>query len=87
MRISGSCSNQELKEFKERKHCRNTNPSRCNRRFARESMFWWRAMMNEERKKNLIDAKNKEREERYSKISIRGSESVLQDYNYDFDSN
>jgi hypothetical protein len=39
------------------------------------------------KKKNLIDAKNKEREERYSKISIRGSESVLQDYNYDFDSN
>jgi hypothetical protein len=32
-------------------------------------------MVNDASKKALIDAKNKERQERYEKASIRGSES------------
>ncbi len=73
MRISGSQSNQELKEFKERQNFRKINPSRANRRFVRESTFWLRAMVYDASKTSLIDAKNKERQERYEKAAIRSS--------------
>jgi hypothetical protein len=75
MRITGSKSNQELKAFKERKNFRKINQSRANRRFIRESTFWIRAMVNDASKTTLIDAKNKERQERYEKAAIRSSGS------------
>jgi hypothetical protein len=73
MRITGSQSNQELKEFKERQNFRKINQSRVNRRFIRESTFWLRAMVYDASKTSLIAAKNKERQERYEKAEIRSS--------------